>query len=358
MTARSIAAPSPSQPLCSELSRSRGLDEGPAAPNPDTHTVTSVGVRLALLTDSGKAGSIVGVKILSWLGLSSLTALGCSGAPDFPPTLDDTSCSIAAHCDKDAGAGDGGAAGGSGGGGGTQADCVISNTPEDLPMPSSASIDISGSIGAMTPPKFSPFPIDLVPLDRPAKVHVPLDTTDYVAPYDSVDGWQLKGLPSGNTIVMVEDIDDGNGVLNSVQDAIVQASSPWALFATRRADLQAIYATDSAIQLDSEKAQIILSISSSDINGSHPIPNLRFAAPLADAIFFDNADAGSGFGRDPAKTGPNGLAIIANITAESYPGQVVTLLCATGSTTQSFKFRTVRGAVTRASINLQSTGSD
>lgn len=200
----------------------------------------------------------------------------------------------------------------------------------------------------MSPPSFNPYPVALAALDHKVRVRIPLYGTDYTAESDPNNGWQLGPLPEGETIVMTEDIDAQNDVLPTVQGAIVKQDGDWSLVATKRSDIEAIYGD---LAIDAEKAQVVISLHTSPLNGDAPISEISITAPEGEAVFGDRA-SGTWERGVAVKTGPDGMAIVANVVTVDYPGQNFSLICASKAFTDSFDFPVVKGAVTRAYINI------
>lgn len=219
---------------------------------------------------------------------------------------------------------------------------------------------LQGAIWRMKPPDFvlALFDQDIAAqmdrLTEPATVHVVAFNYDYTTTYTLTKGYAYTDLPmspSGtNFPLMVEDIDGKNDIMNSMIGVMVVAGNDAAvaLPAMPKKPLETILASVSPpIIIDPTKAQLVVTVHSSRFAGDIPIQKITVGPPnKCEAVVYDTA---TGWTRDSTNgTGPLGTAIVANMDADPFPGDEVSVTYDKGgSNTNTGHFPVAQGAVTR-----------
>lgn len=247
-----------------------------------------------------------------------------------------------------------------------KADCVFKRRVRVDGQPDeSKPVVIRGGVGVMMPPQFkrSRKALDLSPLAHPALVRMPIGKTDYTSPFAPGPGalWELGPMPSLGgklTIIVTEDVDDKNGIISTLDGAGVTETSMsggnWMLPVALRADLEAIYGD---LPIDPARGQVILSIQESRLFGGDdaaPIAGVSVGASMADAVFVEGENGWETSGQT-GKTGASGVAVIANVETDPYPGAEFELVCNREGLDPGLVFRVAQGIVSRPPVHAYGT---
>jgi hypothetical protein len=205
----------------------------------------------------------------------------------------------------------------------------------------------------MRPPVFTPFPSALDPLGAPAVLHYPFNHFDYAAPYDAATGFTLANVPVGSSFVMVSDVADGNGIVNSILPVVVGDVLDFGrVWVTTRKSIEDIY-VPLGLAIDPTRAQVVMSIHTSPTDGDAPVRDAECVPPAAvDAVLYDTA--GGGYAKGTA-TGPAGMAILVNLESPEYPGTTHPVRYRVGGVEKvELSFPVAAGATTRVYFNQAS----
>jgi hypothetical protein len=216
---------------------------------------------------------------------------------------------------------------------------------------------VTGTLFAMEPPSFPPIMTDEPPLAAPAKLHWYAHSHDYVADYTPGEGFQLVDAPANVAAYAVgRDVSDGNGILPSSIGAIAKSGMRWNVPVVKRASLEEIYqAVTPPQELDPSRAQVLVSIVTCRLRGGLPMPGVRIIVPeTAGGVIYDRA-GGWIFDRAGA-TGSLGMAIVVNLVAQPYPGDIITAAYKRDgesevTTSDKLRYRPFQGGVSRVYLS-------
>lgn len=278
------------------------------------------------------AGALVGVVV----GVGGLA--GCSDEPDRADALGPGVTCPTGMCGGSVGGG------GSGGDSGTPDGDTEDAGADAYEGPTST---ITGTIFGMEPPEFEVTQGEKPSLTKPATISVYAFGTRYSAEYDPIDGFELVDVPSIEGDVLVEDIDSGNGILPSMIAAAIAGNPSWAVPVTTRNSLVTIYGSQTPkLVLDEARAHVIINVTTCALMGGLPIQGARVGVPTDSEGVVYHTDSGWVLNA-PGGTGSTGVAIIANIMTDEYPGEDITVGITIGDTTHELDFHITAGAVTR-----------
>ncbi|HQK18175.1 MAG TPA: hypothetical protein PLJ27_12000 [Polyangiaceae bacterium] len=210
---------------------------------------------------------------------------------------------------------------------------------------------VRGSLFLSNPPAFEITRPSEYSLLFPAEVAVWAFGEEYAAAYDPAEGYHLEGIPTGTWTFVVRDIEEKNGLLQSVFERQVQEGLvEWDIPVIGKNSFVVIYGSVSPTVIrDPALAQVILSFESCESQGSKRISGVSVSSPLGGMVLVHDGlgwkyDEGSG-------TGEYGVAVVANLPAESYPGSKVSMSYTfEGATYPIEPFTVFRGGVIRVVV--------
>ena len=216
---------------------------------------------------------------------------------------------------------------------------------------------VRGTLFAMASPSFSPFKSSETPsLENPATISLHAYGVRYSADYTLDAGFELVDVPVGSVPLYVEDVDDGNDLMPSLIGVSVTegVEKTVEVPVTTRSSLETILGgLAEPIELDSDRAQLIVTIMTCSLQGGTPITGAEIVSPTdSGGVVYEtggqwelNASGG---------TGSLGTAIVVNVPSDEYPGVGTSLTIVSGGVTQTTEdlFWTMQGAVTRVYYSL------
>jgi hypothetical protein len=266
--------------------------------------------------------------------------------------LDNQLCTSARCGDASGSAGKGGT-GGSGG-----AKDAGSELPglKDVETWDGPRASITGKVGTMKPPEFSPWESDWDPLPFPASLRIAVQEYDYSGSYDPAKGISLQGVPAVGGVdpplaLLVEDIDGKNAILPSMWPVnSIDNNAVWRIPVTSKPALEAIYSSVTPpVVIDATKAQLIFTVGVSTTGPSYYLPSAgaKLRRPdQAEAVIYDTSKPGWVRNDMSGATGPAGICIIANMEAAPYPGKTYPIVYSVSGATDSTKNFTVAAGAT------------
>jgi len=183
---------------------------------------------------------------------------------------------------------------------------------------------LTGHLWWMKTPTFNPFSTDHTNLGAPARLRVYYFQHDYTAIYDPDGGFALKDLPYANDLgLLSEDIDGGNGLMSTYWPFGVtpEQGNTLEIGVVAAKDIADILASVTPpLQLDPTKAQVMMTILVS--GGNTGVGSILVTPPKpAEAVLYYADDK---WQRDLATgTGNDGMALIVNMEATPYPGDLM-----------------------------------
>jgi len=183
---------------------------------------------------------------------------------------------------------------------------------------------LTGTAFVSSPPTFPTVRTDEYPLYFPATVAVWAHGVEYTAPIDPTAGFVLSGVPVGPRTIVVRDIDQQNGLLDSALAVDVpEGESTVDLPAIGKNAFVVIYGVlEPPVIRDPSMAQVVLSFEACAANGGERLTGVTVTPPMGSQTVVVRSGASWTAGT-LSGTGDNGVAIIANVPAEPFPGSAV-----------------------------------
>ncbi|MFW5739086.1 MAG: hypothetical protein ACOC1F_01835 [Myxococcota bacterium] len=167
---------------------------------------------------------------------------------------------------------------------------------------------------------------DQFPLYYPAAISVWANGQEYSAGVASDSGYTLDEIPAGSHFVVVRDIDDKNGLVDTgmVVD-IPEGTGGHDFPALALPAFVVVYGgLSQPVYRNPMLAQMVISFETCAEQGGERLAGVVLEAPAgAEAVIVND---GSAWVSDPsAATGSNGIAFVANVPAQPLPGETVAL---------------------------------
>jgi hypothetical protein len=183
---------------------------------------------------------------------------------------------------------------------------------------------VKGVLWWLPPPNFSPYAADHPLLQFPATIRAYYVNHDYTATYDPDAGFELSNVPIGYYGILAEDIDGLNGLYSTYWplELPFAGDTMW-LAVIKRPDIDAVLASVTPpLTVNLEKASLLVTVVAA--GSTSGAAEIVIAPPkTAEAVLYYVEGK---WQRDLATgTGGDGQALIVNMDANPYPGDMMVI---------------------------------